>query len=60
MGGDGSRLQGSEGEGGGSEAREMEEKWRSIGKVCRLQLYCYPKRRRSKPLSSISEVLMSL
>ncbi|CAI8011231.1 Jouberin [Geodia barretti] len=34
----------------------MEEKWRNIGKVCRLQLYCYPKRRRSKPLSSISEI----
>ena len=56
-GGNGTRLEGQQGGGGGSEAAgEMEERRRNIGKVCRLQLFSYPKRRRNDPLSSISEV----
>ena len=39
---------------------ELSEVWegdrRNIGRACRLQLYCYPKHRRRRASSSISEV----
>ena len=47
-----------EGGEGGSETSEMGEgERRNVGKLCRLQLYCYPKHRlRRRAVSSISEV----
>ena len=55
--GDGERGGGEGGEGGSGEGERGEQegegvKWRYVGKKCRLQLYCYPKGRKS-PSSTV-------